>query len=183
MMIKSFKKFQSKTKLKIKNDYNFEKGLYVCAEPLKNTNFNNFVKHLEKTSPVKLNEVIEEPHVTILYSREDKPSDKDFMDKIKFPKTVSAKSSEFVFWDGHDKDGYVVLKLVSKDLSDINKEFVKFAKHSFAEYVPHMTIIKNCAEYKEELLKWIEEINKEISKNPVEFDFDTIKLNDIDENR
>ncbi len=80
-----------------------------------------------------------EPHCTIMYSKD-----------IAIPTEVAnrfssdeyrAKAVKFTWWLGHDKRGYIALKLASPSLM---KEFRRLSEagcdHSFPTYVPHITI-------------------------------------------
>ena len=58
--------------------------------------------------------------------------------------TCKAKVSGVTSWEGHDKDGYIVLELESVDLERRHKEWLKAgASHSFDDYRAHITLAKN----------------------------------------
>jgi len=55
--------------------------------------------------------------------------------------TFVAKLDHFEYWDGHDKDGYVVAVLQSPDLKGLHENWKSHgAVHSFSQYEPHVTL-------------------------------------------
>ncbi len=78
-------------------------------------------------------------HCTVMYST--KSIDKQ--DGINYSKPVyQAYVDHFEFWPGHDKAGYLVLKLVSSDLQDEHMRLKRCGcKPTFDNYSPHITII------------------------------------------
>lgn len=53
-----------------------------------------------------------------------------------------AKIVGIEFWDGHDNDGYLVVKFDSPDLEARNRFWTSHGlKHSFDDYTPHSTLV------------------------------------------
>ena len=124
----------------------------------------------------------DEAHVTLVYSREAQV-DVAALDAgllgIKFP-CVSARVVSVEYWEGHDKDGYAVLKLDSNQAAELNKAFqAAGAKHSFDDYQAHMTICGKVGPQTAEVSEWLQRINKYLDGNKFELCFDKVKVEDI----
>lgn len=90
-----------------------------------------------------------------------------------------AQASEFVYWGGHDDEGYFVLQLDSPALRE-RHEFWRIlgAKPTFEEYVPHMTLATgNVAKF-----YWraqLNALNKVLKARPLELMFENETINDL----
>lgn len=106
-------------------------------------------------------------HCTLLYSKDSKTNVK--IPYISKDDRFTAKAKELVYWPGHDDTGYIVLKLKSKDLQELNQKFRTSTglKATFPDYQPHITLIHPVPN-KEDLEEIVNEINKEID---LEIDF------------
>ena len=121
-------------------------------------------------------------HVTLVYSREaqvDVTALDAGMLGIQFP-CVEARVVSVEYWEGHDKDGYAVLKLDSPQAAALNKSFqAAGAKHSFDDYQAHMTICGKVGPQTAEVSEWLQRINKYLDGNKFELCFDKVKVEDI----
>lgn len=111
-------------------------GTYVSVKPFPLScemlydEFNKFLRH--KMTPER------EMHVTLIYSKQTIPEAKNFSDPdMKFQGTFRRLN----WWAGHDKLGYLVLEIDSRDLHH-RHEFWKTmgGQHSFRDYSPHLTL-------------------------------------------
>lgn len=85
---------------------------------------------------------VSEYHVTLMYSmKKSPPADMVEMLLQNSEGAYSGTPVKFTYWDGHDKKGYLVLEIKSKDLFRRNKEWAAIgAKHSFDDYTAHITV-------------------------------------------
>lgn len=151
--------------------YNGESGVYVAVLPTQEskTQILNMIKDLNPPFPLKSFD--DEAHMTVVYSRNEHIDSS----KIIIPEEIIALSIKFEYWDGHDKDGYLVLKMISEPAQKLHDHILMLgAEHSFKEYSPHMTIIHGISEYKSNIIKWINEINKKFISKIIIFNTMTI---------
>ena len=129
---------------------------FQCVERIKHA-----LKALPNADALPLDELERDPHVTLIYSRETPVS----IPAIAYPIKGSPKAKiiDIVYWEGHDKDGYVVLKLDSPDLTKFNQMFIHAgATHSFPDYTPHMTLNSHVGECTDEVLCWIDHAKEKV---------------------
>ena len=123
-------------------------------------------------------ELERDPHVTLVYSRTN---------PIKLQNVVgcnglevAATISDIVHWDGHDGDGYIVLKLLSPALNKLNKIFIGAgAIHSFENYEAHMTLNAKAGKLTPELISWINSAKDGLVG--MQLYFDHISIEDLKE--
>lgn len=90
-----------------------------------------------------LNPMMEDLHCTAIYSKTAASSvDLPNIDK---DERYDAVGTELVWWEGHDKEGYLVLKLESNDLKALNRKFRKAGLvATFEDYKAHVTLMNPC---------------------------------------
>jgi hypothetical protein len=85
-------------------------------------------------------------HCTVMYSKDSAPSIEDI--KLAIPKsTITAMATRLTWWEGHDREGYIILRLQSQQLVDIHKALTECgAVHGYPNYEPHITMCKRVPE-------------------------------------
>jgi hypothetical protein len=129
-----------------------------------------------KYSDIAIDELERDPHVTLVYSRENS------LDLSKVigcsGQSVKAKVVDVVYWGGHDSDGYIVLKLESDRLKQFNKIMVNAgAVHSFDDYTAHMTVNAKVGELTDTVTRWVNQAK--IDLVDLELVFDKVSIEDI----
>jgi len=148
-------------------------GIYISVLPdnTSKSHIGEYVKSL--LPPFPLDIFHDEAHMTVMYS---KTSGID-VEQMVAPDEIVALPIKFEYWDGHDRDGYLVLSMVSKPASDLHDHILSLgAEHNFDDYSPHMTIIHGIGKYKKEIIEWINKSNKN-------FKMDLIHFNTLQYNR
>jgi hypothetical protein len=118
---------------------NLKNGLYsaVYPEPPSKKKLTEFCKILD------LSYKDQGVHCTVMYAKENKAREEDASQFI-LPK-YRAHASKVTWWEGHDKEGYLVLLLESEDLQ---KEHTRLRKAgstpTYQEYRPHITLCSPC---------------------------------------
>lgn len=106
-------------------------------------------------------------HLTVMYSPDAVPlSAVDENKKMPDAQFIqSVKVNELTWWEGHDKEGYLVAKLDPSNIKHLHDKWKAVgAKPTFDSYEPHVTLkigIKDTAKIK----AWIAKKNKEL-QNP-----------------
>lgn len=162
--------------MRISLSYTGKSGLYVSVTPV------GMISVLSRLREFRIPNLygISKLHATLLYSRDRAPALVVAQQLLtsgqgtRYP----AKPIKFEYWEGHDKVGYLVLKLESKALVERHKEWAELGQHSF-EYTPHMTIAKDLP-LTPELKSTIEKLN---SLTWPAIYFDNEKIEDIDESK
>lgn len=154
-------------------NYTGESGFYARAVPELNDKYRKLCKVLNHSG---VNELYEYPHVTLVYSKK----------KLKkaLPKDIelntTAKCLHLTYWEGHDKAGYVVLELECPAFKKLNAVFRNLgAEHSFDEYIPHMTVMKDCGRLTPKLKSYIERLNRVLSSRWYTLNFKEIIAEDL----
>lgn len=162
--------------MKKTTDYSGKSGLYASVMPVQG--FSAFLKAvlpLLHEEGIDVHEEIDF-HCTVMYSREEAPH------MIRITKMLSEGPFRFKawsdcveFWDGHDGDGYLVLKLVSRDLALRNEQYKNLGcRHSFPNYEAHITLADKLAKP-----KCIAEINRMLKNIKFEFTLGGEHVEDI----
>jgi hypothetical protein len=114
-------------------------GIYVSREltPLSKAKAVAFLRSQFPSVPIN-DEDIEEQHCTVVYSKTCvRNVDTDLINSA----SVTAQVTSLEWWEGHDKDGYLVAKLVAPELMERHKFWLsEGAVHSFSPYEPHVTL-------------------------------------------
>ena len=122
------------------HEYTATNGVYVSMTPVSGARkvFNVVKESLAKVGIQP--KPIDYYHVTIVWS--EKSPSKDIVKLlVQDSRTCKARVKGVVSWEGHDKDGYVVLELDSDDLKRRHAEWLKAgASHSFQDYRAHVTL-------------------------------------------
>jgi len=131
--------------------------------------------------PFDCEEILSKAHVTVIYSKEaGVNTDLLVRESIIQQETYRARVDGVQYWEGHDKVGYVVLKLHSDDANALNKALIDCgAKHSFDEYAAHMTVCNKAGAKTAELESWLEAFNEYLSENTIVIEFDRLVLEDL----
>ncbi len=137
-------------------------GIFVKVNPTTES----ILKLKERLAPLEL---AEDLHCTLIYS-------KTVADSVDIPMVdkhdrFNATTSQLDFWDGHDKEGYIVLKLKSDDLQRLHKRFRKKGiEPTFDDYNPHITIVHPVEDYSK-YSGSVEILNSQLKKKPVSLEF------------
>jgi hypothetical protein len=84
--------------------------------------------------------LVDDLHTTVMFSRT--PCEHMDLPIIDKHERYSAVGVQLTFWEGHDKDGYLVLLLDSPDLQSLHTKFVLAGlKGSYDTYHPHVTLV------------------------------------------
>jgi hypothetical protein len=120
-------------------DPNKSPGVYVSVSPTERTR-----QHIEEWSsilglPLSIDEA-SELHCTVVYSKVVPK----VMPPLDSTKIYKARLLGIAWWDGHDKEGYLVMKLGSTDLAELNRQWMSAGCISnFPTYQPHVTFKKD----------------------------------------
>lgn len=108
-------------------------------------------------------------HCTVIYSKTSlKKVNLPYVDKHN---RYEATGHELVFWEGHDKEGYIVLKLHSTDLTKLHNLFRKTGlEPTFKDYLPHLTLVHPVPD-PEKFKVTIDHCNKMLKDNPLDLEF------------
>lgn len=107
------------------------KGLYAKAAPTLNS-----AVALKDRFPIM---TCEDPHCTLIYSKE--PAFHINLPKIDKDARFTALGTEITFFEGQEKEGYVVLLLKSEPLYALHRQFrAAGLVPTFPEYRPHVTL-------------------------------------------
>lgn len=157
----------------IKNSYTPGKGFYAKCVPKQESI--EALKYILSNNPLELNELSEDPHVTLVYSKDPikfVPKDLDFK--------VKAKCLEIKYWPGHDKSGYLVVTLESKGLCLLHRVFKALgASHSF-DYQPHLTVAKDFGKLPE-IDQWLSKVNGFFRNTAMYLEFSHVECSDLKE--
>ena len=114
-------------------------GTYVCVLP----DVKSKLKLLKigRLLGFDLQPELQELHATVMYSRGFLPSDDTVHPREEHESVITGLE----FWPGHDKSGYVVATLQSTGLQALHKKWLgRGLVHSFEDYQPHVTLVKDC---------------------------------------
>lgn len=137
-------------------------GLYAWTQPVLN-DVKRLIKYFE---PLELTvETMLDIHCTIMYSKTAPKPDllasvqKDFFAKV--------RAKELCWWEGHDKAGYVVLKLYPKNLQPLHDKWKSCgAVPTYSPYEPHITLKNGCS-LDDGLKKFIADTNATLKRIPL----------------
>lgn len=114
-------------------------GTYVCVLPDVRSKLK--LIQIGRLLGFDLHPELEELHATVIYSRGHLPHDDQTSPLIEHEATITGLE----FWPGHDKEGYIVAKLNSPDLCALHQKWLdRGLRHSFEDYEPHVTLVKDC---------------------------------------
>jgi hypothetical protein len=119
-------------------------------------------------------------HCTLIYSKTQDASGKEVVESSVDPKfRRSAGITEIVFWEGHDKTGYLVAKLKSEALHTRHSMYRDLGfEPTFPDYEPHMTLVNPC-KMDAELQAFIDTKNKELSAKPLQIVLEGEHISDL----
>lgn len=110
-------------------------GTYVCVLP--NAMSKIRLLQIGRLLGFDLRGDLDELHSTLMYSRGHFPFDDRVDTRLEHPATIV----DIEHWDGHDNDGYLVLKLKSQSLQERHRYWLDNGLvHSFEDYTPHVTL-------------------------------------------
>lgn len=139
-----------------------ENGCYVYVSPTEITFKQAFVKMFPELPVTPDGEL----HCTVMYSPEGTPDKDAAFTLLDTDREFPAAISELVCWEGHDKAGYMVLKLTSLDLSNRHMQWRGLGcVPTFPDYTPHITMAKK-VELTDELKQKIAEFNAYLTGLP-----------------
>lgn len=158
----------------IKTKYTGTSGIYTSATPSIES-VSKIVALLESADyPFSLDKFKDEAHMTIMYCRNEAID----ADSVSVEDEIIALPLRFEHWNGHDNNGYIVLKCVSKPASDLHDHILGLgAEHSFSDYTPHITISTDVGTT--DVTELIEKLTTLVKSKPVFLvNFDTINIED-----
>lgn len=139
------------------------------AESVKKLCSNSGIKYLDKGL-----------HCTVIYCKEESPASNLAMNFSS--ESYNADAIKIDWWEGHDKQGYLVLQLESKGLSVEHKRFVEAGcTETFDEYKPHITLAHPYAIDTKEKEYQIKLANMSLRKRPLTINFINQKIEDLRE--
>lgn len=165
--IKSFKTYIKESS----EPYTGTNGFYSWVNP---TN-ESLEEILEYFPELKFTaEQVVDLHVTVMYSKMAIPADCSSKVEPLFTTTVFATGVEY--WEGHDKDGYLVLKLTRDGLERLHNKWKSCgAVPTFEDYVPHMTL-RTPFEKNEKL---VDRLNERLSTNRLQIKLIQEQIQDL----
>lgn len=161
--------------------YNGNSGIYIAVEPTHESMKKIHDVLLTLNCPVPLDQFKDEAHMTVVYSRQQAIKDLTAVHKFASDNpTINALTTQLEFWEGHDKSGYLVLKMTSALSRMLNGIAINSgAKHSFDDYTPHMTILNGFNEDQQsKIQEWIKTANGILTSIPFLVEFDKIIIDD-----
>lgn len=164
-------------KLKVNNSYGGSGGIYVSAIPTKES-IDTIMGFLKSNGyPLSLDKFQEDAHMTIMYSKKASIN----TNEIIVPDSIIALSLELDIWDGHDHDGYLVLKVTSNPAKELHDHLDTLGgEHSFKTYEPHISI--NSKLYSESdprtIKDWSMTVNGLLRNQPFLVRFDSLNIED-----
>lgn len=114
-------------------------GIYVSREltPLSKAKITAFLRSQFPSLPIDDSD-IEEQHCTVVYS---KTCVRSLDTALPSASPAHSQVAGLEYWEGHDKDGYLVAKLIAPELVERHKFWLsEGAVHSFSPYEPHVTL-------------------------------------------
>ena len=156
--------------------------VYACMKPARGETRRLYDIVTQTRPPFDPDTLRNEAHVTLVYSRKA-GVDRSALDlngmAVRHPRP-SARVVSVEYWEGHDKDGYAVLKLDSPEAAALNREIqAAGAKHSFDDFQAHMTICGKVGPQTAEVSAWLQRINRFLDSQTVTLAFDRICFKDI----
>lgn len=110
-------------------------GTYVCVLP--NAMSKIRLLQIGRLLGEDLRDQLDELHTTLMYSRGHFPINDRPNPRLEHQATIV----DIEHWDGHDNDGYLVLKLKSQSLQERHRYWSDNGLvHSFEDYTPHVTL-------------------------------------------
>jgi hypothetical protein len=143
---------------------NLPAGLFAKVIPTAETT-SMLVSRFQNLKSIEEKSFMDDLHCTVIYS-------KTAAKNINIPTVdrtdrFSGIGYQLEFFEGHDKLGYIVLKINSISLRKLNKRFVDAGlEATFKDYTPHVTLVHpvpNFDLYKER----VDQINKELETDPL----------------
>jgi hypothetical protein len=132
------------------NSYTGLDGLYACVKPVITSNYGfRLLKQALRRdgspgNPGGMDELETDPHVTVMYSQT--PVKVGLIHRIlvqEKSKVYKGEVEGLDYWGGHDKRGYLVVKVRSPELQALHEKFkAAGAIPSYSKYNPHMTVVK-----------------------------------------
>ena len=122
--------------------------------------------------------LVDDLHCTLIYT--DQPIQNVIFPDIDRHHRFAAEGVELDYWSGSDNEGFVVLKLKSESVRELQKKFADAIKRSGCDplsayqrkimkmdgYIPHITLVTPAAG-KENWMKKIQEENVKLKKYPL----------------
>lgn len=157
--------------------YTHTSGMYVSINPTKPDM--NMIKSIvaRLNPPFSLDEFSEEAHMTIMYSRGEQPD----VNQLEIPENnVIGLCVGVEYWAGHNNNGFIVLRLISKMASDLHDHILSIgAEHSFKTYDPHMTLVTHASDIDDKAVTtWVNKAHVYFKQHPLIVHFDTINIED-----
>jgi hypothetical protein len=157
------------------NEYTAKSGLYCAAllDKASETLLRDFCKSCD------IEDLDKNLHCTIMYSPDKVISIKE---AATFPRlTYKARVSNFTWWLGHDKEGYLVAELVCPALKHSHDVLIDVgAKSTFDEYKPHITV-KHPLKFNADIFRknTLDDLNDKLKKNPLVLQLVDVYIEDI----
>ena len=157
-------------------------SVYACLVPAPGETRRLLDAVLQTCPPFDPSTLRDEAHVTLVYSRHQGVD----LQRLHLSEPSMAEASYTAqvvgveYWEGHDKDGYAVLKLESEAAKALHQAFIAAgAKHSFDDYQAHMTICGKVGPRTRAVDDWIERFATWLRGQRLTIRFDRLKLEPI----
>lgn len=155
-------------------DYTGTSGLYSQVElsPMSEA----AIKKLCETA--EIHGLDDDLHCTVMYCKENTPEREQ---AVQFSReTYTADAIKLDWWEGHDKQGYLVLQLKSPELSQEHERLVKLGcEATFDDYKPHITICHPFKIDSKQVEYKIKIANMSLRKSPMSLVLVNQKLEDL----
>lgn len=155
--------------------YTGENGLYCAVQPDDGSKF----RIMRLCEELGITTDHRKLHCTLVYSRNDAPPLEEVQGCV--DRATSGRVNFIEYWEGHDKEGYLVAKLVSDKLQVCHERLIRAgARHSFTPYSPHVTLTTGLP-MTDGLKAKIDEVNRRLAEESIYVNFDDFTISDIKE--
>lgn len=159
--MKTFKQYITEVKVEL------PQGIFVKVTPTTDAIL-RIKDRLAKLEAPPLPKLLDDLHCTVLFSKEPAWVDLPTVDK---DSRYTAVATELLHWAGSNNDGYIVLKLISPEITHLHYLFRQRGLNpTFPTYNPHVSLVHPVPDIS--LYKTImEELNQSLKTNPIVLDF------------
>jgi hypothetical protein len=160
----------------VSSGYKNNPGLYAKAVISTDSQYKLLLGLCEHLNPpYELNCLKEDPHITLMYSKDVYPQKFD-NSIIGTVQPFSVQLHKVEHWMGHDNDGYVCCSVVCPTLHYIHNRLSEVAKHSYFPFKPHFTIAKNMGQCTPTIAKNVRNLNMVLQNSPMSLNIESIHI-------
>ena len=156
---------------------------YVCENSVKEILSRVKAARADGFDPSVLDMDGEKYHCTVMYSRTvgiDAILLEELLSRVFFYGEMRAQVKHMEYWEGHKKDGVLVIEMVSQDMCDLHQLLKDNGlKHSFEDYCAHVTVGYKVGEFTEGMRKFVDNFNRDVNANPLTVFFDSMSADAI----